>query len=303
MKIRLATRGSKLSLAQTEIVIQELRKVRNDIEVEVVIVKTRGDIHQDKPLQHIGGKGLFEREVNLAVIEGRADAAVHSLKDVPSEVHPNLVLAMTPPRGPMGDVLVSRGRAKSIWDLPHGAVVGTSSSRRASMLKSVRSDLVIKPIRGNVDTRLRKLVSGEYDAIVLARAGLERLKPSLDVGYWDIPVDILPPAPGQGIIGVYTLYSSTAIIELLSKASNNKTMVQARAERAFLAYAGGGCHVPLGGYAEVKGGSIFFRASMASPDGSKRVNIEVEGDADMPTQVGIDAALELRARAKERGII
>ncbi|KSW12003.1 porphobilinogen deaminase [Pyrodictium occultum] len=300
MKIRVATRGSKLSLAQTRLALEEIRKKHPQVDFELVIVRTRGDVHQDKPFTEIGGKGLFEREVNLAVLEGRADVAVHSLKDVPSEVSPGLVLAMTPPRASPFDVLVTREGAKTLWDLPSGAVVGSSSARRVAMLRRLRSDLVYKPLRGNVDTRLRKLREGLYDAIVLAEAGLQRL--GMEVEYWRIPPDVLPPAPGQGIVGVYTLYSRGDLLPLLEDSSHRETMIQARAERAFLAYAGGGCHTPIGAYAWVEGGSLRIHAAAASPDGSKRVDVELKGDPERPAQLGVDAALELRARAAAAGI-
>ncbi|ABM80687.1 hydroxymethylbilane synthase [Hyperthermus butylicus] len=301
MKLRVATRGSKLSIAQTMIALEAIKRVEPSLEYELVIVKTRGDIHQDKPFTAIGGKGLFEKEVNLAVLEGRADIAVHSLKDVPSAISPGLVLAMTPPRDPPYDVLVVRGgKEKTIWDLPSGAIVGTSSARRVAMLKHVRRDLVFKVLRGNVDTRLRKLEQGQYDAIVLAEAGLKRL--GVDIEYWRIPPDILPPAPGQGIIGVYTLSSRSDILPILEKASDQKAMAEARAERAFLAYAGGGCHTPLGAYAELRGNTLYFHAALASPDGSRRVEVRVEGDPDKPTQVGLEAAFELRRLAAREGI-
>jgi hydroxymethylbilane synthase len=300
MKIRVATRGSKLSLAQTEIALQYIKRVRPDLDFELVIVKTRGDIHQDKPFTAIGGKGLFEKEVNLAVLEGKADIAVHSLKDVPSTINPKLVLGMVPPRDPPYDVLVTRNGVKSIYDLPSGAVIGTASARRRAMIKHVRPDLQFEILRGNVDTRLRKLDQGLYDAIVVAEAGLLRLK--VNRGYWRFPPSILPPAPGQGIIGVYTLYNRRELLEILEEASHEETMIAARAERAFLAYAGGGCHTPLGGYAWLEDGLLHFYAAVASPDGSKRVEVHVVGDPDKPTQVGVEAALELRRRAREEGI-
>jgi len=299
-RLRVATRGSKLSLAQTEIALKRILSVEPGLEYELVVVKTRGDIHVDKPFQEIGGKGLFEKEVNLAVLNGRADIAVHSLKDVPSQVTPGLVLAMTPPRDSPFDVLVSRSGAKSLWDLPSGAVIGSSSARRVAMLKHARRDLVFKPLRGNVDTRLRKLQQGMYDAIIVAEAAIQRL--GLDVEYWRIPVEILAPAPSQGIIGVYTLAHRVDLLDLLQKASHEETMRIARAERAFLSKAGGGCHVPLGGYAWLEKGSLKFYAAIASSDGSRKAEVLVEGSPGSPESVGVLAALELREKAKKMGI-
>ncbi|BEP17721.1 hydroxymethylbilane synthase [Pyrofollis japonicus] len=300
MKIRVATRGSKLSLAQTNIALNEIKKVAEDVEFEIVIVRTKGDIHQDKPFTAIGGKGLFEKEVNLAVLEGRADIAVHSLKDVPSQVTPGLVLGMTPPRDSPFDVLVSRNGAKTIWDLPSGAVIGTSSARRTAMLKHARRDLVFKPLRGNVDTRLEKLRKGLYDAIIVAEAALQRL--SINIEYWRIPPEILPPAPSQGIIGVYTVSKRLDLLDVLEKATHRETMIVARAERAFLSKAGGGCHVPLGGYAWIEGNKLKLYAAVASLDGSKRVDVVLEGSPEHPESLGVLAALELRDKAEKAGI-
>ena len=301
MRLRVATRGSKLSLAQTREALQYIAsRLPEPLEYELVIVRTRGDVHQDKPFTMIGGKGVFEKEVNLAVLEGRADVAVHSLKDVPSEVSPGLVLAATPPRAPQWDILVARGGAKTLWDLPRGAVVGTSSARRVAFLRRARSDLVFKPLRGNVDTRIRKLEAGMYDAIVLAEAGVKRL--GIGIDYWRIPPDIVPPAPGQGIVGVYTLYNRSDILPALRRASHEETHLLALAERAFLAYAGGGCHTPLGAYAAIENGDLVVRAAVAEPDGSKAVWVEARGDPERPAQVGVDAALELRSKAEKEGI-
>ncbi|RUM47971.1 MAG: hydroxymethylbilane synthase [Hyperthermus sp.] len=302
MKLRVATRGSKLSRIQTLEALEYVRRrAGTRIDFELVIVKTRGDRYSDRPFTMIGGKGVFEKEVNLAVIEGRADIAVHSMKDVPSDVDPRLVLAAVPPRGSPFDVLVSRGNsAKTLWELAHGAIVGTSSARRAAFLKKARSDLVIKPLRGNVDTRLRKLDSGMYDAIVLAEAGLQRLGVRRE--YWRIPPEIIPPAPGQGIIGIYSLRQRIELLRILRKTSHQPTLAEAMAERAFLAYAGGGCHVPLGGYAQTVNGRLKFIAGIASANGGEAVMIEVEGDIERPSQLGIEAAFELRRLAGNAGI-
>lgn len=301
MRLRVATRGSKLSLAQTRQALAHLAsRLDEPLDYELVIVRTRGDIHQDKPFTMIGGKGVFEKEVNMAVLEGRADVAVHSLKDVPSDVSPGLVLAYTPPREPQYDVLVARRPGASLWDLPRGAVVGTSSARRAAFIKHARRDLVVKPLRGNVDTRLRKLSQGLYDAIVLAEAGLRRL--GVEVEYWRFPPSLLPPAPGQGIVAVYTLYSRADILPKLLGASDSEAMTAALAERAFLAYAGGGCHTPLGADIRLEAGDLVIEAAVAAPDGSETAHIETRGDPERPAQVGIDAALELRAAASRAGI-
>ncbi|AEM39239.1 porphobilinogen deaminase [Pyrolobus fumarii 1A] len=310
MKLRVAARGSKLSLIQVKLAMDWFRRSIPDLDYEVVIVKTRGDIHQDKPFHMIGGKGVFEKEVNLAVLDGRADVAVHSLKDVPSMVDPRLVLAGVPPRDPPYDVLVVRdGYEPNLEALPKGAVVGTASARRRAAILHVRPDLRVEVLRGNVDTRLRKLVSGMYDAIILAEAGLKRLWDELpeelrsSISYARLDPRLVPPAPAQGIIGVYTLAERKDLVEALRKASDEKALVEARAERAFLSVFGGGCHVPVGVLARLEGDTLGLIAVLYSQDGSKRVEVSAEGDASNPELVGIQAALELRKRAVEEGMI
>ncbi len=309
MKLRVAARGSRLSLRQVEIAMEWFSRAIPGLEYEVVVVKTRGDIHQDKPFHMIGGKGLFEKEVNIAVLEGRADIAVHSLKDVPSMVDPRLVLAGVPPRDPPYDVLVVReGLEPSLEKLPPGARVGTSSARRRAAILNVRRDLRVEPLRGNVDTRLRKLASGLYDAIILAEAGLVRIRDQLPpeilerVSYARLDPEAVPPAPAQGIIGVYTTRDRAELVEAFRRASDEKALIEARAERAFLATFGGGCHVPVGAYATLDGGVLRLHATLYSQDGSKRVDAELEGDPEDPEHLGVLVGLELRQKAKAEGL-
>ncbi len=310
MKIRVAARGSRLSLLQVKIAMEWFRRRIPSLEYDVVVVRTRGDIHQDKPFHMIGGKGLFEKEVNLAILEGRADVAVHSLKDVPSNVHPRLVLASVPPRDPPYDVLVTRrGLTPSLEELPHGARVGTSSARRRAALLHVRGDLRVEVLRGNVDTRLRKLVAGMYDAIVLAEAGLKRIWGELpsdireSITYSRLEPSLVPPAPGQGVIGVYTVREKRELVELLREASDKSALIEARAERAFLSVFGGGCHVPVGAWARVEGDTLTMVAILFSPDGGKRVEVKASGDASEPEVLGVSVALELRKRAADEGVV
>ncbi len=309
LRLRVAARGSRLSLKQVEIAMEWLKRRVDDLEYDLVIVKTRGDIHQDKPFHMIGGKGVFEKEVNIAVLEGRADVAVHSLKDVPSSVDPRLALALTPPRDPPFDLLVTRGELEpSLEKLPSGAVIGTSSARRRAAILHARPDLRVEYLRGNVDTRLRKLVGGQYDAIVIAEAGLFRLMRELPeeirraIRYSRLSPSLVPPAPGQGIIGVYTLVSRRDLLELLRSASDAQAFREALAERAFLATFGGGCHVPVGALAEHRGDSIVLRAVLYSQDGQKRVEVVEEGDASDPVALGVSVGLSLRRAAREEGI-
>ncbi|ADY00412.1 porphobilinogen deaminase [Vulcanisaeta moutnovskia 768-28] len=304
MKIRIATRGSRLSLIQSDIVMRMLRRVEPNIQFEVIIIRTTGDLVQDKPLYAIGTKGIFEKEVNLALLKDEADIAVHSLKDLPSEISPGLVIAGFSPRDPPFDVLVVRNDYPSdLMALPSGAKVGTSSVRRRAFLLSVRKDISINVIRGNVDTRINKLIRGDYDAVVIAEAGLVRLindMKSLHIRYARIPLDLLPPAPGQGIIAVVTREKDTNLIDLLRKASDPKAMVEALAERAFLRTVGGGCHVPVGGIAIYDGNYMEFIAGIADINGNRKVIVKIRDSSIDPERLGINAAHELLRQWNER---
>ncbi|MGC8606212.1 MAG: hydroxymethylbilane synthase [Vulcanisaeta sp.] len=304
MKIRIATRGSRLSLIQSDIVMRMLRRVEPNIQFEVIIIRTTGDLVQDKPLYAIGTKGIFEKEVNLALLKDEADIAVHSLKDLPSEISPGLVIAGFSPRDPPFDVLVVRNDYPSdLMALPSGAKVGTSSVRRRAFLLSVRKDISINVIRGNVDTRINKLIRGDYDAVVIAEAGLVRLindMKSLHIRYARIPLDLLPPAPGQGIIAVVTREKDTNLIDLLRKASDPKAMVEALAERAFLRTVGGGCHVPVGGVAIYDGNYMEFIAGIADINGNRKVIVKIRDSSIDPERLGINAAHELLRQWNER---
>jgi len=291
-------------LIQSDIVMRMLRRVEPNIQFEVIIIRTTGDLVQDKPLYAIGTKGIFEKEVNLALLKDEADIAVHSLKDLPSEISPGLVIAGFSPRDPPFDVLVVRNDYPSdLMALPSGAKVGTSSVRRRAFLLSVRKDISINVIRGNVDTRINKLIRGDYDAVVIAEAGLVRLindMKSLHIRYARIPLDLLPPAPGQGIIAVVTREKDTNLIDLLRKASDPKAMVEALAERAFLRTVGGGCHVPVGGIAIYDGNYMEFIAGIADINGNRKVIVKIRDSSIDPERLGINAAHELLRQWNER---
>ena len=297
MRIRIATRGSRLSLIQTGIVMDMIRRIEPSIQFEIKITKTTGDVIQDKPLYAIGVKGIFEKEVNMALLRNEADIAVHSLKDLPSEISPGLVIAGFSPRDSPYDVLVVRDKYTSdLMALPSGARIGTSSVRRRAFLSSVRSDVVYDVIRGNVDTRISKLIKGEYDAVVLAEAGLVRLIKDLSdlhVRYTRIPLDVLPPAPGQGIIAIIVRERDAGLIDLLNRASDPKARVEALAERAFLRVIGGGCHVPIGGIAMYGNDHLGFIAGIADANGNRKKVIKLVGSPDNPEELGANAAREL----------
>jgi hydroxymethylbilane synthase len=286
MKIRVATRGSRLSLLQTEELLSQVRAVEPGVEFEVVVVKTTGDVIQDKPLYQIGVKGIFEKEVNLAVLRGEADISVHSLKDLPSEPSPGLVLAGFSRRAPPLDALVSV-RGYTLESLPRGAVVGTSSVRRAEFIKALRPDVEVKPLRGNVDTRVGKVLEGQFDAAVMAAAGVYRLYgENPPVAVVPLRPEEIPPPPGQGIVAAVAREGDSHIIDLLKKASDPAAAVEALAERTFLREVGAGCHVAIGGVARLTPSGLEFTAGYAS--GGRRHIVRVFGED--PVEVGRRAA-------------
>ena len=276
----IASRGSQLALWQAHWVKQQLAALGYPSRID--IVKTTGDKITDVPLAQVGAqvgaKGLFTKEIEEALLEGRADLAVHSLKDLPTELPAGLVLAATPAREDPRDALVGRRLA----DLPAGAKLGTSSLRRAAQLRKVRPDLRIEPVRGNLDTRLRKLDEGQYDAIVLAAAGLKRL------GWEDriaqiLSPEIVCPAVGQGALAIETGATGLAACQKLNHAP---TQWAVTAERALLAALGGGCQVPIGAYATVAGDRLSLQAVVVSPDGVQLVRDRSEGPAADAERIG-----------------
>ncbi len=268
--IVIGSRGSKLALWQAQHVYDCLKPF--GVEARIEIIKTSGDKIQDVPLAQAGGKGLFTKEIDEALLNGSIDLAVHSMKDVPSELPPGLTIAAIPEREEPRDALIGCALA----ELRDGMQIGTSSLRRSSQLQAFNPRLSVEMLRGNVDTRLRKLDEAQYDAIVLAAAGLRRL------GWQErirelIPVEVMCPAVGQGALAIETRDDGGAAIELARKLDHAETRAAVTAERAMLAVLGGGCQVPIGGYAFVENGVIHMRAIVASPDGSKVVRAELSG--------------------------
>jgi hydroxymethylbilane synthase len=267
MRLTLATRRSALALAQSRAFARALEASTPDLVIDELLVVTSGDRTQDKPLQDIGGKGLFIKELEEALLDGRADFAVHSIKDVPARIAPHLTLACIPEREDPRDAWVSRSGA-GLLDLPAGAKVGTGSLRRAVALRAVRPDVIIEPIRGNVDTRLRKLGEGAFDAIVLALAGLKRL------GLAHAATEILTPevslpAIGQGALGIECRAEDARTRALLSALSHPETAACVAAERAVMAAVDGNCRTPVAAYAVRDGHELWLRALLAEPDGSR----------------------------------
>ena len=265
-RVRIATRGSALALAQTALAADAMRHADAAVEIETVEISTEGDRDRVTPLSVLGGRGVFVRAVEEALLAERADAAVHSLKDVPTQQLPGLALAAVLPRGDARDALVSREGAL-LTDLPAGARVGTSSNRRVALLRALRPDVAPAEIRGNVDTRLRKVADGDYEAVVLAAAGLDRLGRLDEASELFDPADFLP-SPGQGAIVLQCRSGDEAMRALLAAIDDPDTRAATDAERGFLAALGAGCTLPVGAHARVAGGRVALRAMIAggAPD-------------------------------------
>jgi hydroxymethylbilane synthase len=293
-RIVIATRRSRLALWQAEHVKQRLQRESPGLAVELLPLSTRGDELIDVRLDKVGGKGLFVKEIEHAIAEGRADVAVHSMKDMPAELAGDFALAAITEREDPRDAFVST-RYPSLRDMPSGATLGTSSLRRSAQIAARHPALEARLLRGNVDTRLSKLDRGEYDAIVLAVAGLVRLGLESRIRA-RIPAEELLPAPGQGALGIECLASRADLRGLIATLDDAGTSACVRAERAVSFNLGGSCTIPLAAYAEIKAGMIRLRALVASPDGKRIARAEGSGPASEAERVGERAALDLRAR-------
>lgn len=266
-KIIVGSRRSKLALTQTNWFINELKAAGAPFEFEIKEIVTKGDKILDVQLSKVGGKGLFVKEIEQALYDKEIDFAVHSMKDMPAVLPEGLVIGCIPPREDARDAFISKGHVK-FADLPAGSVVGTSSLRRSAQLLTVRPDIEIKWIRGNVDTRLAKLETEEYDAIILAAAGLKRLGWSDDVVTEFLSIEDCLPAVAQGSLGIECRGDDVELLTELAKLTDNSTWQEAHAERAFLAAMDGGCQVPIAGYAKTNGDQITLTGLVAAPDAS-----------------------------------
>ncbi|HLT90983.1 MAG TPA: hydroxymethylbilane synthase [Woeseiaceae bacterium] len=298
MRIRIATRKSGLALWQARHVAERLERLPSVEGVELVPMTTRGDRQLDRALFEIGGKGLFIKELEVALQEGRADVAVHSMKDVPAEMPEGFLVAAVLERGDPFDALVTRDGG-GLDALPAGAVVGTSSLRRQAQLKALRPDLVTRPLRGNVESRLAKLDAGEFDAIVLACAGLERLGLGDRVAERLAPERVLP-ACAQGVIGVECLAASSAVRECLAALDHDCTRRTTAAERALTRYLGATCEAPVAGFATSDGERLALEALVAAPDGTTVLRERADGTAADPDALGRTVAERLLARGAAR---
>jgi len=289
-KLKVGTRGSRLALAQTEIALAALRISEPNTDFEVVRISTRGDIDK-RPLFTIDEKGIFEKEVNDAVKSGLVDFAVHSMKDIPSDLTSELIVASVPKRGKPNDVLVA-DRGRKLEEIDPDGVVGTSSLRRAIQLQRIRPDLKVRPIRGNVETRVKKVISREFAAVILAEAGLRRMGMQ-DVITERFSTRCFMPAPGQGAIGIVCRAEDRKTAAMIKKTEDPVSRAEIMAERALIQNVEGGCRFPLGALALASGNKIILSASVFSADGAKNIKARERGSIREPHKLGQSAAQAL----------
>jgi hydroxymethylbilane synthase len=294
--LRIGTRGSPLALVQARTVRDRLVAALGCAPeaIEIHVIRTTGDRIQDRPLSEAGGKGLFTKEIEEALLANDVDIAVHSSKDMPTALPDRLALIACLEREDVRDAFVSP-RAKSIADLPKGAKIGTASLRRQALVKRMRPDLAVEVFRGNVETRLRKLDEGVVDATLLALAGLKRL--GLEkVATALLPIDVFPPAIGQGAVGIEARTDDARTRELVAKIAHRDTFIALEAERAFLAALDGSCRTPIAGYATIDGDALSFRGMILRPDGSEVHETARQGRIADAAKLGADAGQELKRR-------
>ena len=295
MKYVVGARGSQLSVAQTNWVISELKKVNPDSEYEIKTITTKGDT-DSRPLFTIDQKGIFEKEIDRAVAQKEVDFAVHSLKDVPSELDSNLILASIPKREVANDVFISSDNS-SLDEIKAGSVIGTSSLRRAVQVSRKRPDVIVKPIRGNIETRINKVSGDDFDGIVLAKAGITRL--GVDVKYTELSVFDFSPSPGQGAIAIVAREDDTQTISMLKKIEDSDSRLEIEAERALSDYIDSGCRFPVGAYAKSDGTQMTLDVSIFSVDGKESLNVSVIGDKINPKSLGKSAGEQLREKGAQ----
>jgi len=295
--IRLGSRGSKLALWQAEFVQFEIER-RTGRKVEITRIRTTGDMILDVPLARVGGKGLFVKEIEEALLSGGIDLAVHSMKDVPTDLPDKLAIVAITRREDPRDAFLSV-KYRKFEELPQGAKLGTSSLRRQTQLLGIRPDLSVETLRGNLDTRIRKMEEGRYDAIILAAAGLRRLGWEARITEY-IPEDMSLPAIGQGALGIEIRADDPDTREAVSFLNDRDTAFAVRAERGFLKRLEGGCQVPIASYGRTEGDGIFLRGMVGRPDGSEIIRGSARGSTSDPEALGVGLAEQLLARgAKE----
>ena len=292
MKYLIGTRGSKLSLAQTKWVVNELKKKNPDCEYEIIPITTKGDT-DSRPLFTIDQKGIFEKEVDKAVTENKVDFAVHSLKDVPSDLPEGLLLTCIPKRETVNDVLITN-QGISLDSLPKNAIIGTSSLRRAVQVTRKRPDITVKPIRGNIETRIKKIDEGNYDGIILAAAGIGRL--GLEAKHASLSTDDFSPSPGQGALAIVSRKNDESTIQMLKKIEDVDSRLEIEAERTISRVVESGCRFPVGAYAKANESSMTLKVYAFSVDGKESIVVEKSGIKEDPIQLGSIVAKELQEK-------
>lgn len=299
-EFRIGTRGSPLALAQASETRGRLMRAHGLPEhaFSIEVISTSGDRIQDRPLSEAGGKGLFTKEIEEALLDGRIDIAVHSSKDMPTILPDGLELSAFLPREDARDAFIGR-TASTIEALPHGAIIGSSSLRRQALIKKLRPDIEVVMFRGNVETRLRKLAEGQVDGTILALAGLKRLGREDAVTHM-LPLDTFPPAPGQGAICIESRIGDAAAAAMLAPINDTPTALALTCERAFLGQLDGSCRTPIAGYAQVQGDRLTFGGMILTPDGRESHSIADEGPAGDAADIGRRAANAIREMAGEK---
>ncbi|MDD5459751.1 MAG: hydroxymethylbilane synthase [Phycisphaerae bacterium] len=290
--IRIATRGSRLALAQTQIVKESLESLDPTVQISVITISTKGDRDTSDFLYKSQSIGFFTSEVENALLDGRADLAVHSLKDLPTTIRDGLVIAAVPKRENAADVLVANRQLNNVMDIPAAATVGTSSLRRIAQLKRFRDDFECVPLRGNVETRVSKVASGQVDAAILAYAGLNRLGLSDKISLILSPKDFIP-APAQGALGLQTRTDDTETKNFVAKLNDTESRIAVEAERRLLAAMHGGCSIPLGVYAEIKNNMITINAVLSDPDAKKYIKRVLTSTLDTALKTAEQAAEQI----------
>ncbi len=291
-KLIIGSRGSELALYQANFIKKELERKNKHIAVEIKIISTKGDKILDTALSKIGDKGLFTKELEKELLKGNIDIAVHSLKDLQTEIPEGLKLAAVSKRHNVEDVLIARKKGITIYDLKDGAVVATGSLRRKAQLLHLRPDLQIVDLRGNVPTRIDKFLKSDWDAIVLARAGVERLKLQKYISSY-ISTDEILPAVGQGALAIEIKADNKFADEIVSKINDENTFIAIKSERALLKYLEGGCQIPIGAYAELKPNGLYLDAIIASLDGTLSFRKKIRGSKNNPEKLGESLAKDL----------
>lgn len=290
MKIVVGTRGSNLAVTQSNHVLDMIKEKNPDVEFEVKIIKTKGDILKDLPLDKIGGKEVFIKEIEKELLDGTIDMAIHSMKDMPGELPEGLKLSYIPKREDHRDVLVLREGINSIEELPKGAKIGTGSKRRKYQFLNYRNDIEIVPIRGNVQTRINRIDNEGLDGVILAAAGINRLGLKLEKKVIPLENDVVLCSPCQGILGIEIRENDEKMEKVLKTIEDKNASIQAEAERAFLKGAGGSCHIPVGAYCEIDNENITLSGLLGTEDGSKMARQVVKGSVNEAEALGIKLA-------------